>query len=182
MHVVCNLKDIMLDYDSVHGYWCFSFERYNGMLETMHKSWVNPEKQLLSEFIDLQLVNTVDISAGSKSDFISLVLRDVAILKNMSAARSSGSVHLMAYESIDLIQQLTSRSGPTHVIDPEEKDYHGIIKPLYEKCLTDQDVSHVYEAVYPNNRIIHVARFCKEFKKLISYQWGRIYIREVTIP
>ena len=55
MHMVCHLRDIMLDYGPVHGYWCFSFERYNGMLEAMHKSWVNPEKQLLSKFIDLQL-------------------------------------------------------------------------------------------------------------------------------
>ena len=28
----------------------------------MNKSWINPEKQLLSKFMDLQLVNTVDVS------------------------------------------------------------------------------------------------------------------------
>ena len=69
----------------------------------------------------------------------------------MSTARSSDSVRLMAYESLD----------------PEEKEYHRI---MYEKCLTDQELEHIsnaYEAVYPNNRIIHNSRFCKEFKTLV---------------
>ena len=38
MHMVCHLRNIMLDYSPVHGYWCLSFERYNGMLEAMNKS------------------------------------------------------------------------------------------------------------------------------------------------
>ena len=72
-------------------------------------------------------------------------------MNKMSTARSSGSVRLMAYESLD----------------PEEKEYHRI---MYEKCLTDQELEHIsnaYEAVYPNNRIIHNSRFCKEFKTLV---------------
>lgn len=79
MHMVCHLKDIMLDYGPVHGYWCFAFERYNGLLEAMHKSWVNPEKQLLLKFLDLQLVNSVDMTT-SENDFASLVSRKIAKL------------------------------------------------------------------------------------------------------
>ena len=26
VHMICHLKDIMVDYGPVHGYWCFSFE------------------------------------------------------------------------------------------------------------------------------------------------------------
>ena len=97
----------------------------------------------------------------------------------MSTARSSGSVHQMAYESFDLIQQFSSRSGPTSDIDPEEKEYHVIIQPLYEKCLTDQElehIRHVYRAVYPNKRSIHISRFCKEFKTFVIN--GEEYISE----
>ena len=83
MHMVCHLKDIMLDYGPVHGYWCFSFERYNGILEAMNKSWVNPEKQLLFKFLDLQLVNTIAVTT-SENDFVSLVCRDITTLRNMS--------------------------------------------------------------------------------------------------
>ena len=175
MHMACHLKDIMLDYGPVHGFWCFSFERYNGMLEAMHKAWVNPEKQLLFKFLDLQLVNSID-STISENDFI---CRDIANLRNMSNTRTSGSVRQMAYESVDLIQQLTSQSGPTCFIDPEEKQYHGIIQPLFEKCLTDEElghISHVYKAIYPRHKIVHISRFCKQFKTLVIN--GEEYISE----
>ena len=119
MHMACHLNDIMLDYGQVHGYWCFSFERHNGMLESMKKSWVNPEKQLLFKFLDLQIVNAIDVT--SDNDFFSLVSKDIALLRNISTGRSSGSVRKMAYESHDLSQQLMSKSGPTCFVDPEER-------------------------------------------------------------
>ena len=56
MHMACHLKEIIFDYGSIYGFWCFSFERYNGLLEGMKKSWVCPEKQLLLKFLDLQQV------------------------------------------------------------------------------------------------------------------------------
>ena len=169
MHMVCHLRDIMLDYGPVYGYWCFSFERYNGMLESMHKLWKNPEKQLLAKFVDLQLVNTIGIFTAENDDFVSVILRDISMLKSRTAARSSGSADKMTYESLDIIQQLSSRSGPTHDIDPEEKKYHKIMQPMYEKYLTDQELqcmNHAYKAIYPNNRIVHIPRLCKEFKSL----------------
>ena len=162
----CHLKDIMLDYGPVYVHWCFSFEKYNGMLESMHKSWINPEKQLLAKCIDLQLVNTIDIFTAENDYFVSVIFRDISMLKSITAARSSGSADQMTYESLDIIQQLSSRSGPTHNIDPEEKKYHKI---MHEKCLTDQKLqcmNHVYKAIYPNNRIVHILRLCKEFKSL----------------
>ena len=169
MHMVCHLKDLILDYGPVTGFWCFSFERYNGILENMQKSWINPEKQLFFKFTDLQLVNTQTISIA-EDDFVSIAFKTITMLRNSSATRNTGSVQLMGYESIDLIQQLSSRTGPTCHIDPEEKQYHGIIQPLYKKCLTDEEIEHighVYKALYPNNRIVHVSRFCSKFKKLI---------------
>ena len=61
----------------------------------------NPElMQLLSKFIDLHLVNTL-ILVVYKTMTLSHWCWE--ILKNMSAARSSGSVHLTAYESVILI-------------------------------------------------------------------------------
>ena len=168
MHMACHLNDIMLDYGPVHGYWCFSFERYNGMLESMKKSWVNPEKQLLFKFLDLQIVNAIDVT--SDNDFFSLVSKDIALLRNISTGRTSGSVRQMAYESHDLSQQLMSKSGPTSFVDPEEKNYHEIIQPFFEKCFTDDElkhIGHVYKAVYPNHNITHISRFYKEFKTII---------------
>lgn len=39
MHMACHLKDCILDYGPLPAFWCFSFERYNGLLEGMSLSW-----------------------------------------------------------------------------------------------------------------------------------------------
>ena len=36
MHLALHLKKCILDYGSVYGFWCFSFERYNGILGRYH--------------------------------------------------------------------------------------------------------------------------------------------------
>ena len=170
MHMSCHLKDIMLDYGPVHGFWCFSFERYNGVLEAMQKSWINPEKQLMQKFLDLQIVSSIDVSpsAATSSDFATLVRAEITALRNTQKA--SGSVCQMSYESVDIIQQLHSLSGSTSYIDPQEKPFHRVIQPLYEKCFTDEELgylSNVYKAIYPHIVLLHISRFHKEFKTLV---------------
>ena len=34
MHMHCHIKDVLLYYGAVYSFWCFSYERYNGILET----------------------------------------------------------------------------------------------------------------------------------------------------
>ena len=38
MHLSLHIKDCILDYGSVYGFWCFSFERYNGILGKYHSN------------------------------------------------------------------------------------------------------------------------------------------------
>ncbi len=33
MHMHCHLRECILDVGPLHSFWCFSFERYNGILE-----------------------------------------------------------------------------------------------------------------------------------------------------
>ena len=36
MHMLLHLKDCIKDYGSVYGFWCFSFERFNGIFGKFH--------------------------------------------------------------------------------------------------------------------------------------------------
>ena len=38
MHLSCHLVDCIRDYGPVYSFWCFSFERYNGILGSYHKN------------------------------------------------------------------------------------------------------------------------------------------------
>ena len=58
MHMACHLQSNVLDYGPIAAFWAFSFERYNGILESVQKSWRNPEKQMLQKFLDMQVACT----------------------------------------------------------------------------------------------------------------------------
>ena len=38
MHLSCHLVECIRDYGPVYSFWCFSFERYNGILGSYHKN------------------------------------------------------------------------------------------------------------------------------------------------
>ena len=63
MHMHCHLKDCMLDVGPLHSFWCFSFERYNGILENMQTSWKSPEVQLIHKFTDLQSIFSIGVTS-----------------------------------------------------------------------------------------------------------------------
>ena len=50
MHMHCHLKEVLLDYGPVYGFWLFSFERMNGVLEHQPSNHQYIEIQLMSRF------------------------------------------------------------------------------------------------------------------------------------
>lgn len=38
----------------MYGFWCFSFERFNGILGSFQKNWVSPELQMFRKFLTYQ--------------------------------------------------------------------------------------------------------------------------------
>ena len=41
----------MLDFGPIYGFWCFSFERYNGMLGAINTNKRNIELQIMERFL-----------------------------------------------------------------------------------------------------------------------------------
>ncbi|CAB4011818.1 Hypothetical predicted protein [Paramuricea clavata] len=50
MHLHCHLKDILIDHGPVLSFWCFSFERYNGILGSIPTNKRSVELQLMRRF------------------------------------------------------------------------------------------------------------------------------------
>lgn len=92
----------------------------------MQKAWVNPEKQLLQKFLDLQLVTYMEVEMSNvlTNDFTTLVCGELSNLRELE--RSSGSTYQMTHESV-VLEQYRSLSGCTSHIDPTMKSYHTII-------------------------------------------------------
>lgn len=50
MHLHLHLKECMLDYGPVYSFWCFSFERFNGILGTFNNNNRTIEVQIMRQF------------------------------------------------------------------------------------------------------------------------------------
>ena len=63
MHLHCHLKEILIDHGPVSNFWCFSFERFNGILGSAPTNKRSVELQLmrrfqLSRFVDRKTLPT----------------------------------------------------------------------------------------------------------------------------
>lgn len=52
MHLHCHLCECVLDYGPVYGFWCFSFERFNEILGSLHVNNHQIEVQLMRKFLE----------------------------------------------------------------------------------------------------------------------------------
>ena len=52
MHLHGHLKECILDYGPVYSFWCFAFERMNGVLDSYHTNNHNISVQLACHFLD----------------------------------------------------------------------------------------------------------------------------------
>ena len=57
---------IKLDYGPSHAFWCYSFERYNGMLGSYHTNRKSVESQIMRKFVNTQLLQSAKILANSQ--------------------------------------------------------------------------------------------------------------------
>lgn len=51
MHLHCHLKECIMDCGPVHAFWCFSFERFNGILGSMQVNGRSVEVQLMRKLL-----------------------------------------------------------------------------------------------------------------------------------
>ncbi|XP_068716184.1 uncharacterized protein [Montipora foliosa] len=51
MHLHGHIKECLLDYGPFHAFWCFSFERFNGILGSFHTNNRSIEIQLMRKFL-----------------------------------------------------------------------------------------------------------------------------------
>ena len=64
MHMHCHLKQVVDDYGPMFGFWLFSFEIYNGVLEC----------QLLKRFVRDNYVYSYEFPQQFQEDFKTVVL------------------------------------------------------------------------------------------------------------
>ena len=65
----CHLRDVLLDYGPVCSFWCFSYERYNGILNNQPTNNRDIELQLLRRFLLDNLAFSLSTPTNFHEDF-----------------------------------------------------------------------------------------------------------------
>ena len=116
MHL--HLKDSVLNYGPVYGFWCYPFERFNGILGNFQKNWLSPELQMFKKFLtfqDLLLSDLPSTMPQELADFFKLQL-----IESEGVSLTTGSVEQSHADPVSLLDYHRNPRCPVHKIGATE--------------------------------------------------------------
>ena len=165
MHMSLHLKECLLDFGPFPAFWCFAFERYNGILEGISKSWVSPEKQMFQKFSAVQRLKSFSESLPKDNGFLGLICKHMS---GGTANEDCGSFGQMMSEDSLMMQEFKNISCCVSLVDAEIKPHQHLIPPFKEKYFTDPELKclhEMYQLLYPSKNF-EVSRFFKQYKNI----------------
>ena len=157
MHLHCHLKDCVINYGPPHAFWCFAFERFNGILGSVHTNSKSIESQMMRKFCQEQETSTIHIP--SDKEFCELLPQttkckttpsDLAISKLINISRCP----LDEVESFSLIDIPIVKGLP----------------PYHVKVLATEHISQlgsIYKQLYRNRQIAHFPYSYQEYGRVL---------------
>jgi len=158
LHLHLHLKDCLLDYDPVHTFWLFSFERYNGLLGKFYTNNQMIEEQIMRKFLSEQHIAKLNIPSEAA---------DMFQLPN----HESGSLCEM-YSNEDVLQlKVLSQYDSLHSdYSLHTSDLIKLLPPHYNKVLStteDRQLKCIYKYIYPTTTIKYFSQFYTSGKKCL---------------
>ena len=121
MHLHFHLKECVIDFGPVHAFWCFSFERFNGILGTMQVNGRSVEIQLMRKLMsgrfvwDVKFPNEFQEHFLPEMEFENLVVKNATKLFNSAYCLSLGD-----FQWSDLTLVSLPNSCKHFALDPGE--------------------------------------------------------------
>ena len=166
MHLHCHLCECVLDYGPVYGFWCFSFERYNGILGSLHVNNHQIEVQLMRKFLERHQLGSMSWP-GEFSGFREMLSAtdkgSLALTKknNLSPAEYKESAMLKSYTGVNLFN-----------LSFVDKHFVQVLPPFKEVYMADDEVdalTKMYSFLHKEDNIVYVPKFTRQFSQLKLY-------------
>lgn len=164
MHLHCHLNDIILDLGPIHSFWCFSFERYNGILGSFTTNNRSIELQFMRKLTTQRFLNNMTLDKDLHPYFdnvVNLVKNDV---------RNNYSV----FSIWKLLSFFNADVTPLNAI--AWKNNSAIKLPLCykERSFDNVELSvllKVYTAMFPGNNIVieQLSKTIKKYSSLLKF-------------
>lgn len=161
-HLHLHLKGCILDFGPLHAFWCYAFERYNGVLGSMHTNHKSIESQLMRRFCREQELNSLELpqdteflhllpnSTSTTQQNLNICIDDKEVTRWLKLAHS----------------QLQNCDTNLFVVNPS------LIQPLppfEEKVLPfthAKELKSLYQQLYPRKQIVHMPVFYREYGRI----------------
>lgn len=139
LHMHCHLKQSMLDFGPIYGFWLFSFERYNGIIESFSRNSSSIEVQCMQRFIYEFSISTANLPRNYESEFSALV----ADVEPMIQGSVKSTLQPLRSEALPL-QHLENWTQPANVVLPKSS----VLAAMDQSFLPD--IRSLYEFLYPH--------------------------------
>ena len=159
MHLHLHLNDCILDYGPVYSFWCFAFERYNGMLGSYPTNSRQIEPQIMKKFVQQQQIHAVQIPQQCSS-FSQALLKDThwtgSLLQSVSP-QSNSVLRILNLSQYDI------GSCDYRVSQEDNIDFIPPIKQYVLSCDEIENLQVMYKMLYP---ALHIPRVCYKLQKV----------------
>ena len=166
MHLHCHLCECILDFGPVYGFWCFSFERYNGVLGSLHVNNHQIEVQLMRKFLERHQLGSISWPAEFNG------------FSNMLSETNKGSLalskrnHLTPAEYQESIKLKSCTGSNLFHLSFVDKHFIQALPPYKEVYLADDEVAalaKMYSFLHKEDSIVYVPKFVRKCAQLNLY-------------
>ena len=153
IHLHLHLKDCFLNHGPAHGFWLYSFERYNGLLGSFHTNKKSIEQQVMRKFINTQHLRSE--AAMGNMEFLSLL--------PVPSKQTTSSLTSVSFDEIDTLRILNFSSSPLNSIQSfGNSDSALLLPPYHEGILPAEKVKLLkllYTQLYQSKVVSRVSPF-----------------------
>uniref|UniRef100_A0A1X7U8Q3 Uncharacterized protein n=1 Tax=Amphimedon queenslandica TaxID=400682 RepID=A0A1X7U8Q3_AMPQE len=158
MHLHLHLKDCLNNFGPLYSFWCYAFERYNGLLGSFPMKQKNIEPQLIKKCLMLQELHTQSFLSEGK--FLENIIVDHLPLA------SGGHFSTMAGDDMLLYIYLSAPVLQDSLrIEVSHSDKEKLLPPLKQTVLDTIQVVYLqktYSLLYPSGAFHYFAWFAKQ--------------------
>ena len=154
MHLHLHLKETLLDFGPAHTTWCFSFERYNGILGEMTTNKKGIEVQFMRKFLKSQQVYS--LSCGiSDEELVKILPRTTSSQFSLSSSVTSDS---------ELLNLLKLSHGlleprPFSYVDNAHIKLLGLSRESVFTSIDINDLESLYSQLNPDCTVDYISPF-----------------------
>lgn len=152
LHLHLHLKDCLMDFGPPHAFWCFAFERCNGILGSLHTNNKSIEIQVMKKFLMGQQLRIMSGSIDAAMKVL-LPIKEVDIdfvsCNNNAAPEIEECAHRFVWSPLEELKFF-------------DMQHLKFLPPVREKVFTSDLLSllkEVYGQLYPAESIMYVPPF-----------------------